>query len=149
MSIALIPAHGYVVATVAASWALHHGVLAVKVMSARKKYGVKYPDLYATEQNCKDPVARNLFNCVQRGHQNALENHATFLALLMTAGVRFPVTASIAGVAYLLGRYLYQVNYGSGDPSKRSNGAPIQYGGLFTLLGCVIRFSYELLAGKL
>lgn len=40
-----------------------------KVMGARKKFNVKFPDLYASKDN---PDAE-AFNCVQRGHQNTLE----------------------------------------------------------------------------
>ncbi len=77
--------------------------MAVKLMQARKTYKVKYPALYASKENCENEVGSlisNLssassyetmgsrchrsalmhqadivkFNCVQRGHQNSLEN---------------------------------------------------------------------------
>lgn len=35
-----------------------------------RRYGVKYPDLYATPDNCPDEGKRKAFNCVQRAHQN-------------------------------------------------------------------------------
>ncbi|KAI4321223.1 hypothetical protein MLD38_034628 [Melastoma candidum] len=34
------------------------------------RYNVFYPNLYASESDNKDA---NLFNCIQRGHQNSLE----------------------------------------------------------------------------
>jgi hypothetical protein len=35
------------------------------------RFGVKYPALYADKATCKDA---DHFNCVQRAHQNSLEN---------------------------------------------------------------------------
>ncbi|KAI4321222.1 hypothetical protein MLD38_034628 [Melastoma candidum] len=44
--------------------------MSFQVGAARKKYNVFYPNLYASESDNKDA---NLFNCIQRGHQNSLE----------------------------------------------------------------------------
>ncbi|GIL94010.1 hypothetical protein Vretimale_351 [Volvox reticuliferus] len=98
---------GLVAGVVAASWIVHHGFMAVKVIQARKKYKVAYPALYATTEECPNPEHRNAFNCIQRGHQNSLENQPIFLALLVTAGLKHPITAAAAGVIYLVGRVLY------------------------------------------
>ena len=62
---------------------------------------------------------RKKFNCTQRGHQNSLENQPIFLSLLLTAGLRFPVTAAIAGASYLIGRVIYMESYATGDPAAR------------------------------
>jgi hypothetical protein len=48
---------------------------------------VKYPNLYASKENCEDEKSIRLFNCVQRGHQNSLEILPTFLTLLVLAGL--------------------------------------------------------------
>jgi hypothetical protein len=48
-AIALAPAFGYVALTAVGSLLVHHGYMATGVMAARKKFGVKYPTLYATE----------------------------------------------------------------------------------------------------
>ena len=115
-------------------------VLAFGCLPARKKFDVPYPTLYADG----DSESANTFNCVQRGHQNSLEGYAGFLALLLVAGVKFPLTAAISGVVYSLGKVLYFNGYSTGDPNKRLQGA-FSYFGLFTLLGCVTRFGLSLI----
>ncbi|RHY48875.1 hypothetical protein DYB28_007816 [Aphanomyces astaci] len=52
-----------------------------KVGAARKRYNIKYPQMYA-EKGDKNFVE---FNCVQRAHQNVLENLPVFLALLFVS----------------------------------------------------------------
>jgi glutathione S-transferase len=95
------------------------------------------------ETNCKNEDHRTKFNCIQRGHQNSLENQPIFLALLATAGVFHPLTAGIAGFSYLLGRILYFTGYSTGKPDGRYIGALPTYGGLFTLLGVVIKVGID------
>jgi hypothetical protein len=51
------------------------------------RYGVQYPNLYASKENCEDEKSIRLFNCVQRGHQHSLEVLPTFLTLLVLAGL--------------------------------------------------------------
>ncbi|KAG2484460.1 hypothetical protein HYH03_016696 [Edaphochlamys debaryana] len=141
---AVSPEFGYVAGVVAASWLVHHGFMAVGVMQARKKYGVNYPDLYATAENCPNAEYRKPFNCVQRGHQNSLENQPIFLALLISAGLKHPITAAVAGLTYLAGKVLYFKGYSSGDPAKRnSGGGAIAYIGLFTLVGVVGKWAVQ------
>lgn len=131
-----LPAHFELVVGVAAISALvHHGYMTSEVMRARKKYGVKYPDLYATKENCANEEDRQKFNCVQRGHQNSLELHAAFLSLLTLAGLKHPVVAASAGAVYILGRLIYFKQYSTGVPEKRVNGGPLYLSGLFTLVG--------------
>lgn len=109
------------------------------IMKARKAFNIPYPALYAesTHKNA------NEFNCVQRAHQNSLENLISFYPMLILAGVRFPITAAVAGLMYNVGRIMYFKGYCTGDPKKRMNGW-IQYFGTLTLLGAVFRFAYEL-----
>ena len=47
--------------------------LGFQVGAARRKYGVKYPDMYADVKSAKNKKNANLFNCIQRAHQNSLE----------------------------------------------------------------------------
>lgn len=46
---------------------------------------VKYPNMYADKKENKDADA---FNCVQRAHQNTLENIPHFLMFLLLAGLQ-------------------------------------------------------------
>eukprot|EP00850_Spirogloea_muscicola_P006558 SM000031S11567 [mRNA] locus=s31:374788:375926:- [translate_table: standard] len=93
----------------------------------RSRYGVNLPIMYATETDSKQFKE---FNCVQRGHQQALEILPQFLVLLVLGGLQHPYTATIGGVLYLLGRFFYFAGYSQGDPSKRLSGG----GGRATLV---------------
>lgn len=148
MSITLRPEHGYLLASVVGSYVLHHGYMNVKVMMARKKYKVDYPTLYASAEECKNEEHRTKFNCVQRAHQNALENQPIFLALLLCSGLRFPVTSAIAAALYLAGRVLYMEGYSTGKPNSRAWGFFLMYPSLFCMIGCAIRTSIALIKGQ-
>lgn len=108
-------------------------------MKARKQYNVPYPQLYADASN-KDGQA---FNCIQRGQQNSFENLPTFLAQLLLVGLRFPVSAAVAGVVYLIGRVLYFQGYCTADPESRKRGN-IMHIGSVALLVMLGRFAWEL-----
>ncbi|KAI3435900.1 hypothetical protein D9Q98_001958 [Chlorella vulgaris] len=137
----LRPAHGAVLALLAGGFAVHNVWMSLKVGQARKKFGVKYPALYedATKPNAK------AFNCVQRAHQNSLENLPSFYALLLVAGIRYPVSASIAGAVALVGRIAYFIGYSTGEPSARTRGA-FTHLGVIALAGMVARWAVELIA---
>ena len=50
----------------------------INVAKARKKYGIKYPTLYATKadidgKQCKDDADLLAYNCAQRAHQSESE----------------------------------------------------------------------------
>ena len=69
--------------------------LSVNVSIARKKYGIKYPTLYATKEHidgkkCKDEKDILAYNCAQRAHQNTAENQATVQLLGALNGLLFP-----------------------------------------------------------
>ena len=101
----------------------------VRVGQARKQYGVAYPEMYSKDST--------VFNCIQRAHQNTLENLPQFLFLLSTGGLSHPLIASGAGWVWIAGRVVYALGYSTGDPRKRMKGA-FGYLGLATLLGCTI-----------
>ncbi|KAL3663593.1 hypothetical protein V7S43_011480 [Phytophthora oleae] len=90
----------------------------LKVIMARKLYGVKYPQMYA-EQSDKNAKA---FNCVQRGHQNIMENIPIFLALAFTSSIYRPLISAIASFVRILGFVAYMRGYSTGDPKKRLQG---------------------------
>lgn len=116
------------------------------VMSARKKYGVKYPCLYATENDTKQ---HKEFNCVQRAHQNFLENVPFYFMLQTISAAANPKASAILGAIYLLGRVFYFRGYSSGNPDKRMQGG-FQYIGLLGMLvrvlsyGCKLGLTYKL-----
>ncbi|CAK7338822.1 unnamed protein product [Dovyalis caffra] len=89
-----------------------------KVGSARKRYNVPYPTLYAIESENKDA---KLFNCVQRGHQNSLEMMPVFFLLMVLGGIRHPCTCAALGSLFIVTRYFYFTGYSTGDPKNRLN----------------------------
>ncbi|KAL8566301.1 hypothetical protein ACOMHN_028958 [Nucella lapillus] len=113
MSLAIQSDYGYVMLVVVATWILNNW-LGMQVMKARKKYDVQYPTLYS--ETSKE------FNCVQRAHQNTLENIPMFLSFLLLAGLMFPRLSTVFGVIYLASRVVYAYGYYTGDPSKRNRG---------------------------
>ena len=108
----------------------------VMVGRARKKFKVEYPTMYSDTE----PV----FNCVQRSHQNTLENYPAFLFLLATAGLAHPRLAAAAGWVWIAGRVAYGLGYMTGEPKKRMKWA-FGYLGLITLLGCSISAAIKML----
>jgi len=129
--------YGYVILTGTLT-AITMQYLGGRVIGARDKYKVPLPHLYADMTACQTDKDKELFNCYQRGHQNALESYAQILMFLFVGGLKHPRLASGAGVLWCLGRILYAWGYSTGDPSKRSQGAPLQYPGLLILLGTTV-----------
>lgn len=125
----------------------HMYPMGVGVMNARKRFGIAYPTLYATAESGKKAKEIEAYNCVQRGHQNSLENQPVFLINMLLAGVRYPVCASVAGCIYLMGRVVYFMGYSSGVPNRRLYGLFFYFGTLW-LVGMVGRFAFELLTSS-
>lgn len=113
--------------------------MAMRCGKARKEHGVKYPVMYSDENN-----GQNIYNCVQRAHQNTLENYPEFLFFLMAGGVAHPCLSSAAGLVWIAGKVVYALGYYTGKPEKRVKGA-FSYIGLLTLLGTSISTAYQLL----
>ncbi|TYZ62205.1 hypothetical protein PybrP1_009798 [[Pythium] brassicae (nom. inval.)] len=109
---------------------------AIKVGAARKKYGVEYPQMYA-ESSDKNAKA---FNCVQRAHQNVLENTPLFLALLFTSAPFRPEIAVGAAVVRLAGFVVYVRGYSTGDPKNRMQGS-------FGLIGLLVSLGLTIETG--
>ncbi|KAM8976525.1 glutathione S-transferase 3, mitochondrial-like [Pelodytes ibericus] len=110
--------------------------LGVNVGKARKKYGVKYPQMYSDKEN--------VFNCIQRAHQNTLEVYPPWLIFQLIAGLAFPLSASVLGAIWVTSRFSYASGYYTGDPAKRMKGA-YGYIGLFGVLLLSITTALQLL----
>jgi len=113
---------------------------AIQVGKLRQKFQIKYPIMYSDDKEGDG----HLFNCVQRAHQNTLENYPQFLMLLFTGGLHYPIPAALGGAVWIAGRVAYSRGYYTGDPKQRMRGS-FGYLGLFTLLGCSSIFGAKLL----
>lgn len=121
-------------------------VLGFKVGAARKKYKEKaikegekdaearfsYPNLYV-EGNT--PNAK-LFNCAQRGHQQAFETFTQFITFSLVSGLCFPVSTAACGVVWCASRFCWASGYSKGDPSQRYE--HILSGGIWFALICLL-----------
>ena len=82
----------------------------------------QYPAMYATGTS-KDAVK---FNCVQRGHQQALETFTSYVALSLVGGLRHPYAVATMGLFWIIGRLRWATCYAQGGPEAR-------YGSAFSL----------------
>jgi glutathione S-transferase len=78
---------------------------AIQVAIARKKYDIKYPQMY-------EGTPDSVFDCVQRAHQNTLEYLPSFLALLMLNGIAAPYSTAAVGMVWNVARIVYVIGYG-------------------------------------
>jgi glutathione S-transferase len=76
-----------------------------------------------------------------------LENQPMFLHFLSAAGPRFPISTTVAGTVYLIGRLVYFRGYCTGNPNGRHRGG-FMYLGTLALVGMVGRFAWELMTYK-
>ncbi|OQR80691.1 hypothetical protein ACHHYP_17298 [Achlya hypogyna] len=141
MTVAFVlqPEHGYVI-LVGVLTGFVNAWAGMKVGSARKLYDIKYPQMYAE----KADKNFNAFNCVQRAHQNLVENLPVHFMLLATSSLFRPGYAAIAGLVRVLGFIAYVQGYASGNPAKRMNGG-FGYLGLFASIGLSIEAAITLI----
>lgn len=52
--------------------------------------------MYADSAEASKDKDKLLFNCIQRGHQNALETYPVVLFTLLAGGLRHPVSVYVA-----------------------------------------------------
>jgi glutathione S-transferase len=112
--------------------------LVVGVMQARKKYGIKYPNLYAPPGHKNEEA----FNCAQRAHQNTVESQALFLVELVIVGLFYPLFAATCGALYSVGRILYGYGYAKNGPDGRLIGSLISHLGDLPLQIAVFKLCY-------
>ncbi|KAI9018215.1 microsomal glutathione S-transferase [Hyaloraphidium curvatum] len=138
VALELKPAHSAVVGVlIASNFVLQW--MGFQVGGARRRFGIKYPKLYAESSDSN----ADAFNCYQRGHQNTLETWPTYLTLQVLSAYEYPLISTGAGVVFLLGRISYFRGYATGDPKNRAKGN-FGYLGIFTMLGLSIKFAYTL-----
>ncbi|OXA39181.1 microsomal glutathione S-transferase 3 [Folsomia candida] len=106
----------------------------IKVGIAREEYKVPYPQMYSQENMA--------FNCVQRAHQNTLENYPQFLLTLMIGGLEMPYFCTVGGCIWIMGRICYARGYYTGDPYKRSRGSFSMFG-MVMCLAATTRFALK------
>jgi glutathione S-transferase len=147
---------------------LVNGWMMFQVGAARKKYGIPYPTLYAVPGTPRDyappkegvttaaaPLTEGKeplitaeeaykFNCVQRGHQNSLEN-IPIIGLLTLVSWGFPIPAGFALLSWSLGRVFYMRGY-MVRAEQRTNllGALLTYPALLTLWGLSMATAIQL-----
>ena len=112
--------------------------LVVGVMQARKKYGIKCPNL------CAPPGHKNeeAFNCAQRAHQNTVESMPLFLVELVLVGLFYPLFAASCGGLWSVGRILYGYGYKTKGPEGRLIGSLISHLGDLPLQIAVFKLCY-------
>jgi glutathione S-transferase len=146
--------------------------MSFSVGHARRKYGIPYPTLYAVPGTPRDyappkegsttsatpltegktatitPEEAFYFNCVQRGHQNSLENMPV-VSVLALVSWSFPIPAGFALLSYALGRIFYMRGY-SVHPEKRNNvvAAALTYPALLALWGLSLATAIQLFRGQ-
>lgn len=74
-----------------------------------------YPKMYAEgfSEHAK------LFNCVQRGHQHALETYTQFIVLSAIGGLAYPVCTVFGGLLWMYARIQWAEGCKTGEPNKR------------------------------
>eukprot|EP00298_Acanthocystis_sp_HF-20_P026614 c4408_g1_i1.p1 GENE.c4408_g1_i1~~c4408_g1_i1.p1 ORF type:complete len:197 (-),score=73.86 c4408_g1_i1:46-636(-) len=98
------------------------GMARRKYLEAAKKKGdadaearFSYPKLYAEGFS----EEAKLFNCVQRGHQQALETYPSFLACSLVGGLTQPLMTSFGGLLWCIARLRWAKGYATGEPNNR------------------------------
>eukprot|EP00168_Porphyra_purpurea_P008728 TRINITY_DN2115_c0_g1_i1.p2 TRINITY_DN2115_c0_g1~~TRINITY_DN2115_c0_g1_i1.p2 ORF type:complete len:158 (+),score=49.34 TRINITY_DN2115_c0_g1_i1:51-476(+) len=129
--VGLPPHYAAVILTAVGNWLVLMW-MALKVGSARKEHGMKYPLLY-------ENVVTSKFDLVQRAHQNSLEWNTSFLLFLFVGGLSLPLSCAAAGTVYNVGRYFYATGYYRGNPHKGLWGLY----GLFFLIGATVFTAYK------
>ena len=148
--------------------------MSFQVGAARRKYNIPYPTLYAvagTPRNygpvdpsptaplttagdsaaSKSELISNedayAFNCVQRGHQNSLENF-WLVSVLALVNWGFPIPTGFSLLLWVFGRIAYMRGYTAGVKTRNSIvGALLTYPALLCLWGLTLATAVHLFRG--
>jgi len=122
----------------------------INVSKHRKKFGIKYPALYADathiNKDCKKEDVET-FNCAQRAHQNTLESLSSVQLMGALNGLMFPQFAASCLGVYSVGRILYCNGYTKNGPDGRMLGGIVSHLGDLPLLICTGYCAYTLIMG--
>ncbi|KAG5297791.1 glutathione S-transferase [Histoplasma ohiense] len=111
VAITLPDNYGYILGLTVGAIPLLNFIHIYMVGKHRQKAGIKYPNAYATPEECKQNPAAYRFNCAQRAHGNFLENLSLTTLSILVAGIRYPnATIALAG-AWIVMRILYMYGY--------------------------------------
>jgi glutathione S-transferase len=140
MSFSLPQDYGYVFATLGGSFFMNM-YLTFNVISARKKYGVEYPALYAPTGHKFEKE----FNSVQRAHQNTLESYGIVMLQMCACGLVYPITSAAFGAVWVLGRFIYGFGYANFGPKGRMVGGILGHFGDFPLVIMTLKIAYDMI----
>ncbi|KAF8273984.1 hypothetical protein EI94DRAFT_1714448 [Lactarius quietus] len=90
------------------------------VSKARKRAGIRYPQLYAEKADQEARKDAMIFNCVQRAHQNTLENVPVIVLSTLISAIHHPIYAAIGCGIWTFSRILYTLGYSTGVPNTLS-----------------------------
>jgi len=129
--------------------------LVLNVVKLRRKFGIKYPAVYAdydTHVDSKGILCKkedvDQFNCAQRAHQNTVENLPTVQLLGTINGLLFPQFSGCCLAIYAVGRVVYGRGYMNKGPDGRMAGGIISHLGDFPLYLCTAYSAVTLLTPK-
>lgn len=143
------PTYGWVVLGAGIGSLVTNTYLSSGVMSAREKYNVQYPNLYAVPGYHKNA---DEFNRFQRAHQNFLEGLGGYLVTLVLGGLKYPLANAIGCVFFCVGSVLYQKGYvdtsQDAKVARHKKGGFIKYIGVLTSLYSTGALAYSLITGE-
>merc|ERR1712130_1069662 len=140
MQLQIPPNYGYCVLTVASTIILNI-ICTIFVVKARKKYGIKFPDLYAPHGH----KYKKSFDSAQRQHQQFLEGVHFFNMCVLINGLMFPAFSACCGVFYFIGRVAYSYGYAQFGPQYRQIGGIIAHLGDIPMYVCLFYTGYLLI----
>jgi glutathione S-transferase len=106
---------------------------------ARKKYGIKYPDMGSGRHSQKlTDVQWEEFNNYQRAHGNYVEGVSSAITFQLLSGLFYPKAAAIWGLVYLIGRQIYAMGYARSGSNGRMVGALLLDVALVAKLGLIV-----------